>query len=305
MQAPQHLYCYDDDTLYQYTDYCVETTIAGINTEPYDFVLVTFDGATCRSAEGAQLLQQLGDIIRPCSTTVIIGGVGIGLREHFLQTMQLPSARIMQGSLGMLSHQVTANTFPLHPPTDPNKLRQASLAFHHFSNKVGFIIVAAPKKRAQQFASIYNHCGVSRCKTMSAGVYNILSNVFYPFFAACEIAGWPGTHNLTNDKELWSLCCRAQNEIVGLGEHGWLGKLIALLMSERWYLKILLKLERESLPLDLHAFNHFHHGHKVLAQDIQIMENCVKAGQSQGQPMGALQDILNRLDRHQREISSV
>jgi glycine/D-amino acid oxidase-like deaminating enzyme len=58
-------------------------------------------------------------------------------------------------------------------------------------------------------------------------------------------------------------------------------------------LEIWSSLEHEALPLDFAAFNKFHHGGKVRAQDIELLKDCVKLGEQEGQPMSALKELLD------------
>lgn len=58
--------------------------------------------------------------------------------------------------------------------------------------------------------------------------------------------------------------------------------------------KLQLKLERDSWPLDYQAFNRFHHGGKVKAQDMQVMRNGLALGQQQGQRMPGLTELVQR-----------
>jgi hypothetical protein len=50
------------------------------------------------------------------------------------------------------------------------------------------------------------------------------------------------------------------------------------------------------LPLDYQAFNRFHHGGKVRAQDVEILHDCLAEGRSTGHAMPALEDLLERLE---------
>lgn len=297
-KPPQRLYCYDDATLKEFADYRVIGDIAEAGGQAFDYVLVTLDGATARSAEGAKLLCGIGAAIRPTQATLIMGGVGIGLREYYLQTTALPENRVLSGFLGLLSHQTTA-VLPLHPPTDAALMAQASIAYHHFPNKISFYIESRYPDVARRFAELYNRCGISRCALMNPTLCHIITNSTFPMLAASEIAGWPKIADLVANKELWQLACRAQNEIIALPQHGWIGKAMRLIMTPGIGASMQRKLERDSLPLDYQSFNRFHHGGKVFAQDVQVMRNCLAEGQRQGRPMPALQQLLAQLAAHQ------
>jgi hypothetical protein len=135
---------------------------------------------------------------------------------------------------------------------------------------------------------------------MNPTLFNIVGSMIFPLFAVSEIAGWPAFAELARNRPLWRLNCQAQNEIIGLKQHGWIGRLMRLVMTENMHLRLVEKLEKDSLPMDFQAFNRFHHGGKVQAQDIEIMQNCVAVGQSQGFAMSALKEVLARLDAHKK-----
>jgi hypothetical protein len=52
--------------------------------------------------------------------------------------------------------------------------------------------------------------------------------------------------------------------------------------------------DRNASAMGFTAFNRFHHGGKVLEQDIQILENCMALGESEGRSMDATKTLLDR-----------
>lgn len=298
MQRPILLYCYDDTTLREFRTYSATSSLPDLRATRFDYVLITLDGATARSAESTALLKAIGDQMRSTSGKAIIGGVGIGLRAHIRAATELPETQLLNGLLALLSYQVARAQMPLHGPTNAQLLAQAQFAYRHFLRGVGFFVDATLAGPAREFAGMYNRCGVSRCSILSKSAYQILSNMSFPQFAVSEIAGWPPLEVLASQRELWRLNCRAQNEIAALPQHGWVGRIIGLLMSEKMHLRLQRKVERDALPLDYNAFNRFHHGEKVQSQDTEIMQNCLASGQGQGWPMPALQELLSRLKSH-------
>lgn len=296
--SPKQLYCYDDATLKNFTDYSVIENVSELADKPFQFVIITLDGHASRTEQSIAMLRKLGDAVRATKATVIMCGFGIGLREHYLQVMQISEDRLLRGFLGMLSHQTNAG-LPVHAPTDPAQVAKASICYKHPSNKVGFQIETNNKTAANQFVELYNRCKVSRCGQMNSAMFNVISSAAFPVYAACDLAGWPDFSTLVANKEIWRLACRAQGEIMALPQHGLMGKLMVLFMGARMTAKIHLKLERDMLPLDYQAFNRFHHGGKVRAQDVEAMRNCLAEGQRRGRPMTALQELLKRLEKHE------
>ena len=297
--SPQQLYCYDDASLKTFAGYSIVEQVAELVEQRFQFVIVTLDGHTSRTAEGTAMLRDLGDAIRTSDATVIMGDFGLGLREHYLETMRLPAERLLSGFLFMLSHQTRAN-LPVHAPTNPALVAQASVCYKHPASKIGFQIVTRHSAAAREFVALYNRCGVSRCGQMSPVLVNTVGKAVFAVYAACELAGWPDHFaTVVANKELWRLACRAQSEIIALPRHGWQGKLMALIMGPRVTANIHLRIEREMLPLDAQAFNRFHHGGKVRAQDVALLRDCLAEGQRHGQPMAALSALLARLAAHE------
>lgn len=291
---PQTLYCYDDARLKLFDGYDVIERMSDAAGRNFDYVVVTLDGATARSNDGTQVLKDIGTFVRDSDTKVLMGGVGVGLRQHYLEATGLPEDRVFSAILGLLAHQVSAN-LPVNPPTDPALLAKAGVAYRHSSNRIGLLIEKRNPAAARDFTQIYNRCGISRGAQMSSTLVDIVSNSVFPMFAASQIAGWPDIARLAANKSLWQLACRAQGEIMALPQHGWLGKLMRLVMTPGMTAKLHLKLEREMWPLNYQAFNRYHHGGKVHAQDVQVMENCVADGLRQGRAMTALKELLAQL----------
>jgi hypothetical protein len=294
MSHPQVLYSYDDATLKVLADYTVISDVAEMSRSTYDYVIVTLDSFTTRRPEGTALLRSIGEAIRGFSTEVIIGGVGIGLRAHYLQTMTLPAHRILNGALGLLSHQAANVQFPLHAPTDPTLLSKADVAYVHI-NKHGFLLDNSFPKSAQSFAAIYDASDVSYCNIMEPQEFAMLTKFMFPVFAASELLGWPRAKDLGSNKELWTLTVRAVKEILGFKEHGSAGKIAESSLTESTLLETWQAFEEAAHPLDFPAFNKFHHGGKVRAQDIEILQACVEVGEREGRSMSALSQLLTCL----------
>ncbi|ALA42662.1 MULTISPECIES: ketopantoate reductase family protein [Paenibacillus] len=296
--SPQKLYCYDDATLKNFSDFNVIEDLEEIKPQQYQFIIITLDGNASRTSEGIDMLSQMGDIVRDSATTVIMCGFGSGIREHYLQVMRIPEDQLLRGILGTLSHQSNA-ILPVHKPTDPNQIAQAIVCYKHPTNGVGFQVETNNKVVAKQFITLYNRSKVSRCGQVSPAMFNIFSSVGFPVYAACDILGWPNFSTVVANKELWQLACRAQGEIATLPKHGVVGKIMGLMMGSRMTAKIHLKMERDMLPLDYQAFNRFHHGGKVRTQDVESMRNSVVEGQRQGRQMKALKELLQRVAEHE------
>ena len=296
LQEPQVLYCYDDGQLKTFSDYKAVDSVAEAGQQAYDFVLVTLDGATCKTTEATAMLAQLGDAIRDTGADVVVCGMGV--RDHCREVMRLHENRVAEGTMGIFSYQVSQVDMPLHPPTDPAQLAQASMAYRHASGKMGFMMAGKPKAAAKAFAQLYNNCGVSHCGVVPAGLYTVFTKSFAPNMAAFDLAGWPDAKAMVENRELLTLCSSAMKEIMRLPQHGLIGKLPSLFISPSSVAKNITKGEAGSLPLDYVGFCKFHHGGKVREQNIQIMRDAAQSAREQRVATPALDEMLARWEAH-------
>lgn len=292
---PALLYCYDDGELKSFDGYRVEDDVAALAGRHFDYAIVTLDFALCVSEEGTALLAALGRLFAETQTVVVIGGVGIGLREHYVHTTGLPEGRILNGCLGLLSHQPEAD-LPLHAPTDPAALGRSRMAFRHLRG-ISLVLDDMWPQTAQALADIYDRSGKSGCAIIGRAQLAVMTNSAFPVLAAAEIAGWVSMKELTGHEELWSLSCEARREVASLEEFGMDEETIARTMSNEALAEAQIETEQLCLPLDYQAFNRFHHGGKVSAQDLEVMRNCARAGARQDRPMTALNRIIDQLER--------
>jgi hypothetical protein len=294
LDEPQVLYCYDDHELKRFSKYEAYGSIDDAMAGTYDFVLITLDGATCRGAEGTELLKTLGRAMQGTSAIAVINGVGV--REYCRDTMGLADERVIEGTMGLLSYQTDRVTLPLNPPTDPARLAQASIAYRHMGKNPGFLVIKRHAAPARAFAKLYNRSGVSKCQVINEKLFATFSSSIFVVMAMFDIAGWPHADGLARDTELMTLGSAAMKEVMRLPEHGLPGKIGSLFMSPRQIAKTNAKMERACLPVDYTAFNKFHHGGKVREQDMQFLQQCLHSGQAKGKVMPALTKLLRRYE---------
>ena len=294
LRRPQKLYCYNYHNLKTFENFEVLTDAAALIGQRFDFVLLTLDGAACRSDQGVHTLSTVGRVLAGSAAKLMINGVGIGLYEHVRKATGLPDSQLMQGTMGMYAYQVGRVGTP-HPSNLNERLyAKADIAYLNFPNGVDFVVSGRTKLASRKFMELFNRCRSARCKVIPELMLTIFSNSFFPFTTACEINDWQGTETLIADRELWRLCCQSRREIMGLKRHGWVGRIFSFLMTDGRQIKMIRHAEAEAAPMGLTAFNKFHHGGKVQQQDIQIMENCLAAGESEGRDMSATRELLRR-----------
>ncbi|WNV87594.1 2-dehydropantoate 2-reductase N-terminal domain-containing protein [Umezawaea sp. Da 62-37] len=293
--APRQLYDYNDNTLKTFDGYEVVEDTAPLDGRTFAFVVITLDGHTSRTAQGAATLRAIGDLVHDTDAVVLMDGIGVDLRRHYLDALRIPGDRLLLGFLGMLAHQADAN-LPVPPGADAAAIAAADVCYVHPPTKVGFTVVRSDQAAAKSFALLYDRSGVSRVSFLPAKPADVLSNAVFAVYAACDVAGWPPIADVIADKPLWTLACRAQAEIMALPRNGLLGKVAALFMRPRVTAAIHRKQEKDMRPLDTAAFNRFHHGGKVRRQGMDVLRDSVTEGQRQGRPMTALRTLLTRAE---------
>ncbi|HEX8420257.1 MAG TPA: TSUP family transporter [Sphingomonas sp.] len=297
LSRPHVLYSYDDAQLKSFSDYAVASEIEAATASQPDYVIVTLDGASTRSAEGTALLRELGAAISATDAILIGGGVGLGLRDHYVATTGLADKRIMMATLGSLAYQVDRVDLPVHPPTDATLLGRADIAYRHYG-KAGLMVENRDPAAARRLAALYDGCGVARCMAIEPHLLAMISESPFAIFTASELMGWPSAASLAKNKPLWRLAVKAVQEVVRMKHRGWRGKVAGIMLRRSVVSKIWGSIEKASRPLDFQAFNAFHHGRKVGKQDIEIMEACVAQGERNGQSMASLKRLLAMLATH-------
>jgi hypothetical protein len=286
LARPQVLYSYDDGSLKLFSGYRVLTDVTGADDRAYDYVIVTLDGASSRSTEGTALLNDLGNTVRDTAAVVIIGGIGLGLRQHCLDVLGVSEDRVISGWLSLLAYQVASADLPIHPPTDPRVLAQADIAYRtmtagSFTVEDRFPAVAA------RFKALYDACAVSHCDVVDHEQFPVQVATVFPIVAASELMGWPPAAQLTDDEDTWGLVVGAVSEVTSIH-----GDSLTEPTSSESLTQMLAISEEEALPLDWNAFNAFHHGGKVAQQDLELLQDYPAAGQRQGKPMVALKQLI-------------
>ena len=294
LSRPQRLYCYNDNSIRSLENFRLLTEEDDLDSHRFDFILLTLDGALCRTEAGMATLRAIGGAWAKSGANLIITGVGVGLYDHVRDITGFPEEHLLEGTMQMFAYQVGREGAPAPAPENAGMHDSADIAYQYFAGKPGFFMSAYPKKASQAFAALYDRSGVAKCQRMPRKIYEAVTNILFPFTLACELTGWRGTESVISDGELWRLCCRSQREILGMKRYGIPGKLMSLIMTDKTIEKMIRGMDRDAEPMGFTAFNRFHHGGKVLAQDVQVLENCVAEGEAGGRDMSATKALLNR-----------
>lgn len=282
------LYSYDDGSLKAFSSFTAVPGPKALENNAPDFVILTPDGATLASEAGRAMLRELGAALRDKQTTLIVGAVGIGIRDLVIAETSLPGNRVIAGLFAMLAHKVEGFDLPIHPPTDAATLAQADFAYRHL-NEGGFLLETRNARAAEQFVQLYDQCGIAKCFTTSPEHFALMIHESAPINLLVGLGRAPD-EVAAEDPDLWALTVDAMRAIRRLSEHGDAGK--DALKSDA-VLEGQKALEQAALPLDYTAFNARHHGAKVRAADVAMLEGCIARGENESRDMASARQLLD------------
>lgn len=295
LKRPQNLYCYDDHQLKTFTGYKYITSPSEMLGAGYDYIVITLDGAALRNEVGQNLAKTIGEAVRDTKTKVILGTVFIRIRSWFLETSALASEQVVSGQLITHIYPTAAVTLPVHAPTDEKLLAQADHAYTDCLGH-GFSLSDSSPAAANDFAELWNASGVSTCEVIPEEQLSLNSTSLFPILAVSELLDWPSFQNFDSTGKLWSLAVAAMREIQSLSMHGTAGQKAAEATTEAGVAQLFAGIEKTMLPLDWPAFNHYHHGGKVNAQDRDLLRVSIACGEAEGKSMSAVKEILQRVE---------
>ncbi|KIV88833.1 hypothetical protein PV10_08471 [Exophiala mesophila] len=295
LKHPQKLYSYDDHQLKVYTGYKYITNPAEMVGAAYDYIVITLDGAALRNEVGQNLTKTIGEAVRNTKTKVILGTVFINIRSWFLETSGLASDQVVSGQLITHIYPTNAVTLPVHPPTNEKLLAEADHAYTDCLGS-GFTVSNSSAAGANDFAELWNASGVSTCDVVSQEQLSLNSTALFPLLAVCELLNWPNFQNFDSTGELWGLATAAVREIQGLSMHGTIGQQAAAATTEAGLAQLFAGIGSTMLPMDWPAFNRYHHGNKVNAQDRELLRVAIACGEAEGKSMSAVKELLHRVE---------
>ncbi|KAI1104855.1 hypothetical protein F4804DRAFT_305701 [Jackrogersella minutella] len=292
---PQILYCYNDNSLKEYTGYTYITDPSDMVGANYDYILITLDAASLRNETGVKLVKTIGEAARETNTKIVLGVVFFDILSWFLQVSGLAAEQVTNGHLDIHVYGTKDVTLPVHAPTDPESLAKSDFAYIDQLGS-GFTVDDSSLPVAKGFTDLWNASGVSRGSIKSSLESALSINPLFPVFAACELLGWPRFQDIDTKGEIWKLVIASVKEIQELSIHGELGQQAAKLTTEESFTAALVGWEKAIFPLDLQEFNRFHHGKKVKAQGRQHLRACLAYGAAEGKPMPALKELVQRAE---------
>ncbi|EXK24149.1 hypothetical protein FOMG_19110 [Fusarium oxysporum f. sp. melonis 26406] len=289
LQKEQVLYCHDDNSLKFFKDYVV-TTLSDLDVPQYDYVYFALDGATLKSEVGQSLVKTIGAAVSGSGnqTKILIGSFFIGIRAWFLEISGLPENRV--ASCNAAIHAYSAKAFKMpgvyDEPGTAKLMEQADWAYaDRFTTGAALHVMDDCPDVARSFSKLYNNCQVSKCIIRSPDEDAAFGNLAPITFAAAEILSWPKFQDIDPSNDIWVLATEAAKEVLGLRLHGEYGRLAAANLNPAMFLEGMKEYERTFGTFNIIAFSRYHHGGKVLAQDQQHLQDCVKRGKEEVFPM--------------------
>jgi len=295
LSRPQILYSYEQNSLKEFTGYRIITSPSEIASTAYDYIVITLDAVALKNEVGQSLVKAIGEATRGTDTKILLGSISFNLLSWFLETSGLDASQATNGLLGTHAYSPKAVTLPIHAPTDPELLAKADLAYTDAIGQ-GFMLDDSSPTVAAAFMELYNKSGVSKCITIPAADLAVAANPIFAIFAACYLLDWPSFASIDAEGEVWKLATKAVKEIQGLSVHGMAGQKALLTTTEEGLAANLIGFEKVMLPLDLPAFNKYHHGGKVNAQDRELLRACVEYGEKEGHEMLGLKELIRRVE---------
>ncbi len=298
LSKPLRLYAYHKKADHELAEFNVITSPDGLNGKRFSFILLTLDGAACRSVEGIELLNALGNAFRGSDATLLVCGVGFGLLQHVKKHSGFLDSQLIEGTMTSFCYQVGREGTP-EPETSARAMHDScDFAYLDFQGGRDFMVTGSSKP-AKDFVKLFNANPNVRCVSIPRNFFRCATASYVAFTTACELSGWKSLDVLIGDQELWTLCCRSQREILGLKQFGLAGKLMALLMTNSRYEKMMRKMELDARDMGFFKFFHFHHGGKVREQNIAGLKNGISAGEERGRDMSASRTLYKRWEELQ------
>ena len=304
-RKPKRLYCYEDHEVKLFDQYATVCDMDEVTANNFDYVLTTLDGNAMHSDEGMALLRDLGSAVRAGNTVFVCLGAAAGIEDFIVEHTGLPIERCLFGSFSLLSHNVPLPGQQFDESIDQEGLASCVFAYTHLGGgKAGLMLTRTNRELGLKLAEVYDRSGVSTCTVLpDLRVADCATSLLSPAFVAFIIEGWPEPEEMYKT-DTWQLAQKASMEIVALPQHGFLGKVIAALGGP---LNLLARMwdgtAKGAAPLDFNAFNKFHHGGKVMAQDIDISRDVLSREEGRGRKLPMLRKLIERLDAQEMNTS--
>ncbi|KAF1994060.1 hypothetical protein P154DRAFT_527301 [Amniculicola lignicola CBS 123094] len=302
-QPPKKLYDYKENKLRIFDNYRVIESPSEVTAEEFYCIFDTLDGYTARSEGGMATLKAVGELIHDHPATfVVYDAVGLDIDVHYATTMGISKDRLtFAGS--MLAHQPT-KSISLPASADADLAAQADILYSYASGNYGLTMFNTRPNLTKALGKVYNKHEKLRIQVVPAFIAPTGTLLAILQLMSWSMDGFQEFAHFRSNKELWNLLLKGQKEILTLPRFGWTGWLLSWLLGSSWVtLKMMTEPAKTALPLQYHEFNAFHHGGKVIKQDIKMLQDLVAEGEKEDHKMVALREICRRMEKGEDEAS--
>ncbi|KAF2684025.1 hypothetical protein K458DRAFT_36429 [Lentithecium fluviatile CBS 122367] len=295
---PKRLYDYKENALRVFDNYRVIESANEVAGERFLFVFDTLDGHTARSEGGTSTLKAVGELIRETEAFVLYDAIGLDMEEHYAKSMSIGKERLLL-AMSMLTHQPTP-MISIPSTADRELVKQADLLYDGFPGHLGLMVFNTRPKLVKTLQATYAKNGKLKVAVHPAFLSAILP-IGMLHLVVWNIDGYRPFPHLKANNELWGLMLRAQRETLALPRFGWTGWVFSWVLGSWATARLLFQAQVDgALPMAFHEFNAFHHGGKVVKQDIAMLEDIAAEGERVGRKMVALREVVRRAEETER-----
>lgn len=287
---PKRLYDYKDNALRVFDNYRLIDSASEVAGEQFYCVFDTLDGHTARSEAGTATLCSVGNLIRDNPETfVVYDAIGLDIADHYATSLGIPRDRLLL-AFSMLAHQPT-KSISIPSTADRDLVAQADLLYSYQPGNVGLSVFNTRPDKFKAFKEVYDKNGRLHIASMPTFVEAWAPILVMLHVVTWNIDGFKEFEHLRNNTKLWALLIEAQKEILALPRFGWTGRLLSWILGSWATAKMISAPAEGALPISYQEFNAFHHGGKVVKQDIRTLEDVVEDGEKKGHKLKALREI--------------
>ena len=169
----------------------------------------------------------------------------------------------------------------------------AEYSFQLLRKDAPFIVASSSRNAVNEVQAFLKPYGLNASE-LSLSLFKVTGNIVFPLFVGLEIEGWKGLSFGKTSR----LVAGSMSEIMyyhyvadGLGS----GMALSYMVGSLFVLLVQRMNVRLHAPIDFYKFARFHHGGKVLTQDITVIEQYIKAGEARGVKMSRCRELLERV----------
>jgi hypothetical protein len=287
---PKRIYDYKENTLRVFDDYRLIESTGEVSGEDFYCVFDTLDGDTARSETGTATLCAIGDLIRyKPGTFVVYDAIGLDIEDHYAASLDISKDRLLLAA-SMLAHQPT-DAISIPASANHDLVVQANLLYSYQPGNVGLMVFNTRPAIIKSLQEVYNKNGNLHIQILPAFIAGWVTLLITLHLVTWRIDGFKEFEHLRDNKALWYLMLEAQKDILGLPRFGWTGWLLSRVLGSWTTARMNKGPIAGALPLSYQEFNAFHHGGKVVKQDLRLLEDVVAEGEKEGCRIEALRKI--------------